>query len=244
MALWAVQFGCFAAIAIAVVGWQGLADRLGTPGTEVLRMDAVRASLAMIQHRPWLGSGLGTWARMYPRHAGLDTGVAVNQAHNDWAQWAAEGGLPFLVVMILFAGFYANRHSGRYMGWVWPRSCCMRSWITRCSSGPRWRRGGSPWLARCARVKRPRTAHMMTYYEELGVPAEASREQIRQAYKRLVRLLHPDQCGDPATRVLAELRDAAAQRNSGSAEPPGRARELRPLTGGEGSATAAPGHSR
>jgi hypothetical protein len=104
VALWAVQFGCFAAIAIAVVGWQGLRDRLGTPGTEVLRMDAVRASLAMIQHRPWLGSGLGTWARMYPRYAGLDTGVAVNQAHNDWAQWAAEGGLPFLVVMILFAG--------------------------------------------------------------------------------------------------------------------------------------------
>ncbi len=104
VALWAVQFGCFAAIAIAVVGWQGLRDRLGTPGTEVLRMDAVRASLAMIQDRPWLGSGLGTWARMYPRYAGLDTGVAVNQAHNDWAQWAAEGGLPFLVVMILFAG--------------------------------------------------------------------------------------------------------------------------------------------
>ena len=41
---------------------------------------------------------------MYPRYAGLDTGVVVNQAHNDWAQWAAEGGLPFLVVMILFAG--------------------------------------------------------------------------------------------------------------------------------------------
>jgi curved DNA-binding protein CbpA len=46
---------------------------------------------------------------------------------------------------------------------------------------------------------------MMTYYEELGVPAEASREEIRQAYKRLVRLLHPDRCGDPATRALAEL---------------------------------------
>ena len=46
---------------------------------------------------------------------------------------------------------------------------------------------------------------MMTYYEELGVPAEASREEIRQAYKRLVRLLHPDRCGDPPTRVLAEL---------------------------------------
>src|ERR1039458_9278645 len=46
---------------------------------------------------------------------------------------------------------------------------------------------------------------MMTYYEELGVPTEATREEIRQAYKRLVRLLHPDRCGDPATRVLAEL---------------------------------------
>ena len=41
---------------------------------------------------------------MYPRYAGLDTGLTVNQAHNDWAQWAAEGGLPFLLVMILFAG--------------------------------------------------------------------------------------------------------------------------------------------
>jgi hypothetical protein len=41
---------------------------------------------------------------MYPRYTGLDTGVTVNQAHNDWAQWAAEGGLPFLLVMIFFAG--------------------------------------------------------------------------------------------------------------------------------------------
>ena len=104
VALWTAQFACFAAIAIAVVGWQDLRDRLGAPGTEVLRTDAVRASLAMIHDRPWMGSGLGTWTRMYPRYASLDTGLAVNQAHNDWAQWAAEGGLPFLVVMILFAG--------------------------------------------------------------------------------------------------------------------------------------------
>ena len=104
VARWAVRFGCLAAIAIAVVGWQGLRDRLSSPGSEAVRVDAVRASLAMVHDRPWLGSGLGTWQRMYPRYAGLDTGVVVNQAHNDWAQWAAEGGLPLLAAMILFAG--------------------------------------------------------------------------------------------------------------------------------------------
>ena len=103
VALWAVRFGCFAAIAIAVVGWQGLRDRRWTPGAEAVRVDAVRASLAMVRDRPWLGSGLGTWQRMYPRYAGLDTGEAVNQAHNDWAQWAAEGGLPFLLLLAVFS---------------------------------------------------------------------------------------------------------------------------------------------
>ena len=45
----------------------------------------------------------------------------------------------------------------------------------------------------------------MTYYEELGVPAGASREELRRAYKLLVRLLHPDHSGDDATRRLADL---------------------------------------
>ena len=104
VALWAIQMAGIAAAAIAIVGWQGLQHRLGAPGTESVRIDAVRASIAMVHDRPWLGSGLGTWPRMYPRYAGLDTGLYVNQAHNDWAQWAAEGGLPFLLLMLLFAG--------------------------------------------------------------------------------------------------------------------------------------------
>ncbi len=98
-----LQFALLAAIAIAVAGWQGLRDRLVGPASEALRVDAVRASVAMVWDRPWTGSGLGTWQEMYPRYAGLDTGVVVNQAHNDWAQWAAEGGLPFLGIMLVFA---------------------------------------------------------------------------------------------------------------------------------------------
>src|SRR4051794_13280556 len=45
----------------------------------------------------------------------------------------------------------------------------------------------------------------MTYYEELGVAEAASVEEIRHAYRRVVRLLHPDQCSDEETRRLADL---------------------------------------
>ena len=48
-------------------------------------------------------------------------------------------------------------------------------------------------------------ANSMTYYEELGLTADASREELRQAYKHLVRLLHPDQCTEDNTRHLADL---------------------------------------
>lgn len=44
----------------------------------------------------------------------------------------------------------------------------------------------------------------MTYYEELGLPPDASAREIRQSYKRLAVLFHPDQQRDPATRSLAE----------------------------------------
>lgn len=44
----------------------------------------------------------------------------------------------------------------------------------------------------------------MTYYEEFGVESSASVEEIREAYKRLVRLLHPDTQKDPKQRHVAE----------------------------------------
>src|SRR5208337_1997134 len=47
--------------------------------------------------------------------------------------------------------------------------------------------------------------HMMDHYEELGLDRRASPEEIRQAYKRLARLLHPDLCGDEPVRQLADL---------------------------------------
>jgi hypothetical protein len=44
----------------------------------------------------------------------------------------------------------------------------------------------------------------LSYYEDIGVSPKASPEQIREAYKLLVRLLHPDQHTDPALKRAAE----------------------------------------
>ena len=44
----------------------------------------------------------------------------------------------------------------------------------------------------------------MTYYEELGVRQDAPLEEIRQAYKLLARLLHPDNQVEPALQPVAQ----------------------------------------
>jgi hypothetical protein len=37
-----------------------------------------------------------------------------------------------------------------------------------------------------------------THYEVLGIPESASEDEVRQAYRRLVKAAHPDRAGDPA----------------------------------------------
>jgi hypothetical protein len=44
----------------------------------------------------------------------------------------------------------------------------------------------------------------MNHYEELGVGCDGSTEEIRQAYKALARLLHPDGQTDPKLKSMAE----------------------------------------
>ncbi len=97
------QFAALAAAAVVAVGWQGLQARFQDPASEALRLDAVHASIRMVHDRPWSGTGLGSWPQIYPRYASFDAGVLLNQAHNDWAQWAAEGGLPFVLLLLWFA---------------------------------------------------------------------------------------------------------------------------------------------
>jgi O-antigen ligase len=104
-----LQLSLALVLAAGVAGWQTLHQRFSAPATETLRLDAARASLRMVREHPLIGFGLGTWPVIYPRYARIDTGLFVNEAHNDWLQWAAEGGVPFLLVMLVFAALLWKR---------------------------------------------------------------------------------------------------------------------------------------
>jgi len=100
-----VLAGGIAAVVVltAVVGWEAIWNRLQEQNPYSLRAELVRSSVQMVRERPLTGFGLGTWSDAYPAYARFDDGRFVNQAHNDWIQWAAEGGLPFLAIMLAIA---------------------------------------------------------------------------------------------------------------------------------------------
>ena len=97
-----------AAVFTVVVGWDVLAARLRQPDPYADRREMLTSTLAMIGERPFGGLGLGTWSTAYPAYALYDDGLIANQAHNDWAQWAAEGGLPFAALLVAFVAALAR----------------------------------------------------------------------------------------------------------------------------------------
>ena len=87
----------------AIAGHEALWRRFLIADPFAERRAFLQSSLAMIGDRPGMGFGLGTWSTAYPAYALRDTGLFANQAHNDWAQWTVEGGLPFLLMMLAIA---------------------------------------------------------------------------------------------------------------------------------------------
>jgi len=87
-----------------IVGWQAVWNRLLQPDPMSFRRELDISSVHMIGDNPWTGVGLGAWPTAYPKYAIIDAGVYANQAHCDWLQWTAEGGIPFGIAMVvLFA---------------------------------------------------------------------------------------------------------------------------------------------
>lgn len=88
------------AVALAAIAGGGtLLGRLPQPDT--MRPEIYKSALAMIAERPLSGYGLGTFATVYPEFARFDAGVTIHRAHNDWLEWAAEGGIPLALAWAL-----------------------------------------------------------------------------------------------------------------------------------------------
>ncbi len=105
------------AIAVMATGWDTLADRFSHEDWSNHRRQLYTSTIAMIAERPAAGHGLGSFEAAYPRFATFDLDRRVNHAHNDWLEWAAEGGLALPAVIALFlslAAWHARRHL-----WSW-----------------------------------------------------------------------------------------------------------------------------
>jgi O-antigen ligase len=93
-----------AAIFTSVVGWQRIWERFQQNDPYQGRLEFMLSALDMARHRPLMGYGLGTFPEVYQQHAIKDFPFYANHAHNDWAEFAADGGVPFfLLVFIPFA---------------------------------------------------------------------------------------------------------------------------------------------
>jgi O-antigen ligase len=88
---------------IALFGGTALWRRFQEEDPYGVRRQLLRSSLDMVYERPWIGFGLGTWSIVYPRFAYYDDGTVANHAHNDWAEWSAEGGLACFTMMLWLA---------------------------------------------------------------------------------------------------------------------------------------------
>lgn len=96
--------GATAAVALTITfiyaaGFSVVVSRLQESDQLAVRRNINRSSLAMLAERPLTGWGLETYVPVYRMFALYDDGTYVNRAHNDWLQFAVEGGLPFAALM-------------------------------------------------------------------------------------------------------------------------------------------------
>ena len=87
----------------ALAGGEVLVHRFHDPDPFRDRREIFESSLQMIAARPWTGYGLGNFSTVYPEFARFDPGAVVEHAHNDWLEWATEGGWPYAAVWMLLA---------------------------------------------------------------------------------------------------------------------------------------------
>ncbi len=88
-------------IFIYAAGFETLIAKLQQNDLLAVRRNIDKSSLAMIRDRPLAGWGLDTYVPVYRMFARYDDGTFVNRAHNDWLEWASDGGVFFSGAMLL-----------------------------------------------------------------------------------------------------------------------------------------------
>lgn len=96
-----VMVPVLAAAFTLAVGWERIWLRFQQNDPYVVRREFIEAALDMAKHRPLIGYGLGTFPEVYQRYAIKDFPFYANHAHNDWAEFAADGGVPFLLLVLI-----------------------------------------------------------------------------------------------------------------------------------------------
>jgi O-antigen ligase len=95
---WTVVLFALAALgAVLAVGWRPLAARFGDfnqrDPSVAGRLAVDRAAVRMWRDYPIVGTGLGTFATVYPGYAQFHSGKRFDHAHNDYAETLVETGL-------------------------------------------------------------------------------------------------------------------------------------------------------
>ena len=90
-----------AAVFTTAVGWGRVSERFQQAEPYLNRKEFMLSAADMAKHRPLTGYGLGTFPDVYLRYATRDFPLLVNHAHNDWAEFAADGGFPFLLLVLI-----------------------------------------------------------------------------------------------------------------------------------------------
>ena len=103
---WKPMASMLALVAVfgSAVGWPQLSARFDSGDLFNGRSEVVATAIHMAHDRPLTGFGLGSFEAVYPAYAGIDNGVRTNHAHNDWAEWAATGGVPLLAMYVTIFG--------------------------------------------------------------------------------------------------------------------------------------------
>jgi O-antigen ligase len=90
-----------AAVFTLAVGWQRVWARFQEKDPFAIRREFFLGAADMAWKRPLTGFGLGTFEQVYQRYSSKDFPFYANHAHNDWAEFAADGGVPFLLLVAI-----------------------------------------------------------------------------------------------------------------------------------------------